>query len=283
MEESEVENNSLKIIFLDVDGVLNIGTTQGHFEPNLLKNLKSIILQTNAKIVLSSTWKYKDTMVEVLVDTFVKEGILKERKFFSQTPDLRRSGPSYPRENSHATRAHEILTWIKVNNRSHSTLYTEDGFPLPKKEVDIRKKEYSAEFNGPNGEWLLEEQIEINNFVIIDDLNILHDGCFGHKLESHFVKTNMETGLGEKEAKKAIEILRKQDFRFIDWAKQVFTKCDNPNCLLKQNSEPEKRRESDPNNNSNTTSSNNNQQPQPTEPQTSSRKFLNFFFSSKKT
>ncbi len=52
----------LKIIFLDIDGVLNV-YTQGHdqfgstFHPHLIENLRSIIEATGAKIVISSSWR----------------------------------------------------------------------------------------------------------------------------------------------------------------------------------------------------------------------------------
>ncbi len=50
----------MKIIFLDIDGVLNNDDTPGEFicwDPNLIKILNRIIEETGAKIVLSSTWR----------------------------------------------------------------------------------------------------------------------------------------------------------------------------------------------------------------------------------
>lgn len=53
----------MKIIFLDIDGVLNV-IGQGHdeygqtFHPHLVDNLKRIIDETGAKIVISSTWRH---------------------------------------------------------------------------------------------------------------------------------------------------------------------------------------------------------------------------------
>lgn len=64
----EVKKIKMKIIFLDIDGVLNVfgkshdqygKTFHKHFE----NNLKYIIEQTNAKIVLSSTWRFKGLQV----------------------------------------------------------------------------------------------------------------------------------------------------------------------------------------------------------------------------
>jgi len=51
-----------KVIFLDIDGVLNL-ISQGHdkfgsiFHSNFTDNLKYIIDKTNAKIVISSSWR----------------------------------------------------------------------------------------------------------------------------------------------------------------------------------------------------------------------------------
>ena len=51
----------MKIIFLDIDGVLNV-IPQGHdeygaiFHNHFIDNLKRLIDKTNAKIVITSTW-----------------------------------------------------------------------------------------------------------------------------------------------------------------------------------------------------------------------------------
>lgn len=57
-----------KVIFLDIDGVLNV-IPQGHdrwgalFHPHLVDNLKRIIDITGAKIVISSTWRMGNDLV----------------------------------------------------------------------------------------------------------------------------------------------------------------------------------------------------------------------------
>lgn len=52
----------MKIIFLDIDGVLNVNFNGRDkygriFHPNFVDNLRDIINRTGAKIVISSTWK----------------------------------------------------------------------------------------------------------------------------------------------------------------------------------------------------------------------------------
>ena len=53
----------MKVIFLDIDGVLNV-IPQGHdafggiFHSDFVENLKRIIDETDAKIVISSSWRH---------------------------------------------------------------------------------------------------------------------------------------------------------------------------------------------------------------------------------
>lgn len=46
----------MKVIFLDVDGVINYAAS-GPFDPTCLENLSKIVKATDAKIVLISTWR----------------------------------------------------------------------------------------------------------------------------------------------------------------------------------------------------------------------------------
>ena len=66
---------NIKVIFLDIDGVLNVGYP-GHdeygrlFHPEFVGNLKRIIDETGAKIVMSSTWRFAglEKMKQMWVD-----------------------------------------------------------------------------------------------------------------------------------------------------------------------------------------------------------------------
>ena len=52
--------SKIKVIFLDVDGVLNMSTSGGGLytlNDKRIKLLETIIIETGAKIVLSSTWR----------------------------------------------------------------------------------------------------------------------------------------------------------------------------------------------------------------------------------
>jgi hypothetical protein len=219
----------LKLLFLDVDGVLNMGSSQGHFEDSMLKYLKEIVDETNAYIVLSSTWKYNENNRNILQKTLHLNGILKDKKFFSQTPDLRQAGHPYPRQHSHATRAHEILLWLKVNTQDDGSENADD-FPLPDK-LDLESVKSSPKFNGPSGTWVLESRVAVESFVVVDDINLLEDGCFGKKLEGNFIRTKMETGLTNEKKEEAIRILNNRDFDFLKWRRLTFLPCNNPDCL----------------------------------------------------
>src|SRR5579883_1834975 len=101
----------------------------------------------------------------MLLKTLHQRGILRRNEFFSQTPDLRRAGPTYPRQNSHATRAHEILLWLKVNTYDDGS-ETQDEFPLPQK-LDLESVKNSSEFNGPAGKWVLDTPVIVESFVVV--------------------------------------------------------------------------------------------------------------------
>ncbi len=105
--------NKIKVIFLDVDGVLNNSkttrrTTSGYtfVGSRHLKNLKRIIIETGAKVVLSSDWRYNrddpryNSDYLELRDELSCYGI----KIYGFTPEL----PS-------AHRGTEIDEWLKAH------------------------------------------------------------------------------------------------------------------------------------------------------------------------
>jgi hypothetical protein len=78
----------MKIIFLDIDGVLNV-VSQGHdefgslFHSHFEDNLKYIIEKTNAKIVISSSWRMSG--LEVIKEMWNKRNLPGE--IIDITPD----------------------------------------------------------------------------------------------------------------------------------------------------------------------------------------------------
>jgi hypothetical protein len=90
----------MKVIFLDIDGVLNCKSTPNPrkfpyiVDPKLLKRLKRLLERTGAKVVLSSTWRYDPA------------GIFSAKHWGIPFVDVIPDMPKKPRRN-------EILTWLK--------------------------------------------------------------------------------------------------------------------------------------------------------------------------
>lgn len=88
----------MKVIFLDIDGVLNCQKTVERFhgfisvDPLLVKRLNRILKETDAKIVLSSTWRLFEDNKEILEKANIK--------YIDITPDF------------HTTRGEEISDWL---------------------------------------------------------------------------------------------------------------------------------------------------------------------------
>jgi hypothetical protein len=90
----------MKVIFLDIDGVLNCKATHNPrkfpyvVDAKLLRRFHRLLKRTDAKVVLSSTWRYDPA------------GIFSARHwgipFIGVTPDM----PNKPRRD-------EILAWLK--------------------------------------------------------------------------------------------------------------------------------------------------------------------------
>lgn len=90
------QNHPQKIIFLDVDGVLThedyLNGVEEDLDETKIKILKQIIDQTNAEIVLSSTWrkcnkisiKSKRNPYQVLEELLKRQGL----EIYDKTPIL---------------------------------------------------------------------------------------------------------------------------------------------------------------------------------------------------
>jgi len=115
----------MKIIFLDIDGVLNSDTweesdehingkyPENMFDPKAVNLLNKIIKETGAKIVLTSTWRLKYSLVE-MTKLFIKIGL--KCDLIGCTPDLKK-------DNDYTLRGNEILKWCKDNRRIIGTKY----------------------------------------------------------------------------------------------------------------------------------------------------------------
>lgn len=99
----------MKIIFLDVDGVLNMHGSGGLFTLNKkrLRLLEEIVIATDARIVVSSTWRNDSSHMKKLLNTLGYRGI----KIIGVTENLGKSstGDRY-------YRGHEIQKWLNEHS-----------------------------------------------------------------------------------------------------------------------------------------------------------------------
>lgn len=160
--------NGLKLIFLDIDGVLNSHSTKDlcvvyrGIEDKKVALLKEIVDKTNAKIILVSSWK----------ETWYKEAKLKDKQ-------------------------DELATYLDNKLASQGlkiTDKTDDYDPFQRGEGIL---EYLRQ--------LKRRDIKVDNFVILDDEIFDYKET---KLTNHLIQTSFyKDGLEEKHMKKAIELL----------------------------------------------------------------------------
>lgn len=116
----------MKIIFLDVDGVLNnINYTKKcykkngkksmsmyctPFDPKCLKNLAKIVKKTGAKIVLSSTWRIYKSHIYVLEARLAEYGL----RIYDKT------------DNINMIRGVEIKEWLKSHRDIENYVVIDD-------------------------------------------------------------------------------------------------------------------------------------------------------------
>jgi len=111
-EPDDAFKTNLKILFLDVDGVLNNPSTlwdDAHcgIDDEMLKYLKFIVLRTGCKIVLSTTWRLSDDAKTVLLHTLKTRADLNtDDLVIGQTPSLKKRG---------GHRTHEIAAYLRAN------------------------------------------------------------------------------------------------------------------------------------------------------------------------
>lgn len=114
-----------KIIFLDVDGVLNCVNSKKNdpndihiLDPSILNRLQKVIKQTNAKVVISSSWRDVPHALEKLRKALAKYGI----EYIGCTKSL----------DFKSSRTHEIKYWLAINqNRLNVTNWIAiDDLPL---------------------------------------------------------------------------------------------------------------------------------------------------------
>lgn len=175
----------MKIIFLDIDGVLNsafwyekrfkesldIPYPDSEFDPETIQRLNRIIKNTKAKVVISSSWRSSKTIKE-MQELFNRLGFVGEIIDFT---------PSFciPHYNYNVPRGCEIDWWLDQQNFQR---------------VNWSKEEQN--------EYI--EKSQVKNYIIFDDDS---DMLYGQR--EHFILTDRSVGLSEKDVINATEILNK--------------------------------------------------------------------------
>lgn len=193
----------IKVIFLDVDGVLNSGDwykeRQGlyaiddiagqypfyEFSPKLVANLNKITDATGAKIVVSSTWRLGRTLEQLqeILKLVGVTGDIIDKTIHMGAPSQYGSTMTdeKPKERIGYTipRGCEIEHWLKQKK--------------------FQRINWSSERQAEH-----EKLSEVLNYVILDDDS---DMLFGQT--EHYVRTPHQTGLSDTCVHDAIEILNK--------------------------------------------------------------------------
>lgn len=179
----------MKVIFLDIDGVLNsedwykkrfeevdkalISSMHPfyEFDPLLVQNLNRIVKETGAKVVVSSTWRKKRS-VEELQEILEKVGF--EGEVIDKTPyfgGIGGFGYTVPR-------GCEIEWWVE-----------NQGY----RRINWSKERLQEEM----------QKSKVKNYVILDDDS---DMLFSQR--EHFVQTSWKSGLDASSVERAIRILK---------------------------------------------------------------------------
>ena len=170
-----------KVIFLDVDGVLNSSRTLYEsisLEDDLILNLKEIVNKTKAKIILSSSWRLSTEAVATLIDKLDKFG-------------LAISGMTYDGVD---------LDWLEKYEFDVTKKYLDTKFDYDEnRQIKITHDRGAEIFK-----WLHDH--DDCAYVILDDEI---EDIKPYFSESVIVKTSYKTGLTKEDVKKAIKILNK--------------------------------------------------------------------------
>lgn len=119
----------MKVIFLDIDGVLNSADTMAegiHLDPAKVIILREIVDQTNAMIVISSTWRFQYSIKE-MGDLLYRTGFRGAHRVIDSTP-----------KSKDGHRGSEIETWLNDRNDVEKYVIIDDSSDF----FDYQKKNF---------------------------------------------------------------------------------------------------------------------------------------------
>lgn len=160
----------MKVIFLDIDGVLTSLKRKMKLDAGNISRLGQIIEATDAELVISSSWrrfKLEDTIAEL-----------------ANTSDFRHGGVEFPYCDRIIGHTRRLYCFALEDTEKHY---------LSARGLEIKRwlKEFGKDF-------------KVENYVILDD-----DCDMLLEQAGHFVHTDTYKGLSDSNVRKAIKILNR--------------------------------------------------------------------------
>lgn len=167
----------MKVIFLDIDGVMNMYGSScrtfmkpygQHIEPHLVQRLNYIIEKTNAKIVISSSWRS---------DMEDLEKQLKEQGF---------------------------KYWTHVIGKTCQPQVKNENIPYPRNRDCFLYNDRGEQIN----KWLQDTNFNIEKYIVVDDEV---SDIRPHINSKHIFQTDAEEGLLNKDALHIVRMVNKNE------------------------------------------------------------------------
>ena len=136
----------MKVIFLDIDGVLNSAETMKmgiHLDNKRVVLFNGILKETDAKVVISSSWRIGKTVKEI--KTYLRlAGLRMSRNIIGFTPTLHTG-----------VRGDDIDSWLRDNKEVTQYVIVDDGSDFLEHQKDyLVQTEWEVGLN-----WFFADQI----------------------------------------------------------------------------------------------------------------------------
>jgi hypothetical protein len=132
-----------KIIFLDIDGVLCISRTDDLFDKTCCKNLKEILEETDARIVVSSSWRQSENGMSAIKRNLEENGI-GNWYVIGETPDFSSAKKCRTEQEFTEQRWQEITRYIVQHNIRSYVILDDMDFSEQAKESAVKTEMYTG-------------------------------------------------------------------------------------------------------------------------------------------